>query len=85
MFIRDKYIQHRFVAKTCVRSANTDDRPYELQCAIEGGELIGVVQMFGEDADFGLPLPGMVRCSSVVEMCLNLIRLPGMVKCSSVY
>lgn len=62
-FIRDKYIQHRFVAKTCARSAVTDDRPYELKCSIEAGELTGAVQMLGEDVDLGAILPGVVSMS----------------------
>jgi len=58
-FIRGKYISRNYVVQTC--KGDPDALADELGQAIRSCDLVALLQLYGENADLAVPLPGYVR------------------------
>lgn len=61
-FIRGKYISRKYVVQTC--AGDTESLAEELGQTIQSSDLAALLQLYGENADLCMPLPGYVSMIS---------------------
>lgn len=58
-YIRAKYVDKQYAMKTC---ENEIDKLYDLEDAVNRGDLSLLLQMFAENVDLDASLPSSVSC-----------------------